>query len=196
MIASIVSPAARAACHFERLYAHDPWHQRRQMHACLMRLSTQLPPRMKINEDDIIEKFIKGGGSGGQKINKTNSLVQLIHKPTDIHIRCQATRSRSQNRTIGRRMLAERIEELEKGTDSRLAIKIDKLKKRKASSMKKKRRKYRESDQARKSEDAATLASTKANHEETPLAELKHTECESDSESLQAHDQHHPRGLG
>lgn len=127
--------------------------------ACRQLLSTtaccalkQLPPRIKINEGDLIENFIKGGGSGGQKINKTNSLVQLIHKPTDIHIRCQATRSRSQNRTIGRRMLAERIEELERGDESRTSIKADKAKKKKASSMKKKRRKYQECGKDERSE--------------------------------------------
>lgn len=103
-----------------------------------------LPPRTKINEEDIIENFIKGGGAGGQKINKTNSLVQLIHRPTNIHIRCQATRSRSQNRTIGRRILAERIEELEKGDQSRTSIKEEKVRKKKASSIKKSRRKYKE----------------------------------------------------
>ena len=102
-----------------------------------------LPPRIQINEKDVTENFIKGGGSGGQKINKTSSKVQLIHHPTGIEVECQATRSRSQNRTLARRILAERIEEQEKGDESRTAIKAKKKQAQKASSMKKKRRKYR-----------------------------------------------------
>ncbi|KAL9087828.1 MAG: hypothetical protein Q9159_003425 [Coniocarpon cinnabarinum] len=90
-----------------------------------------------------MKNFIKGGGSGGQKINKTSSQVQLIHHPTGIHIKCQATRSRSQNRTVARRRLAERIEELQLGDQSRNAIKAEREKKKKANSVKKSKRKYK-----------------------------------------------------
>ena len=105
--------------------------------------SRQLPPRLKINEDDMTENFIKGGGSGGQKINKTNSLVQLLHHPTGLTVRCQASRSRAQNRTTARRILAERLEVLEKGDESRTRIKEERKKRKKRNSTKKKRRKYR-----------------------------------------------------
>ena len=115
----------------------------RRVHTTTPHLAKPLPPRPKINESDITENFIKGGGSGGQKINKTSSQVQLIHHPTGIHIKCQATRSRAQNRTIARRILAERVEELGKGEQSRSAIKAAAVQKRKKSAMKKKRRKYR-----------------------------------------------------
>ena len=115
----------------------------RTLHTTALLLSKPLPPRLKINENEITENFIKGGGSGGQKINKTSSLVQLIHHPTGMHVRCQATRSRAQNRTTARRFLAERIEELQVGEKSRTAIKAERDKKKKASSVKKKRRKYR-----------------------------------------------------
>lgn len=40
-----------------------------------------------LNEDDMEEKFIKGSGPGGQKVNKSNNCVQLIHKPTGIIIK-------------------------------------------------------------------------------------------------------------
>jgi protein subunit release factor B len=40
-----------------------------------------------INELELDEKFIKGGGPGGQKINKTSSCVQLKHIPTGITIK-------------------------------------------------------------------------------------------------------------
>lgn len=55
---------------------------------------------LNIDERDIIEKFILGSGSGGQKINKTSSCVYLKHIPSGIEIKCQRSRSRSQNRLI------------------------------------------------------------------------------------------------
>lgn len=81
--------------------------------------------------------------------NKTNSAVQLIHKPTGIVVKSQATRSRSQNQKIAKEILAAKVEALERGEQSREAIKIALKKKRKASSMKKKRRKYRALEEAK-----------------------------------------------
>lgn len=63
--------------------------------------------RLGIKEDDLIEKFILGSGSGGQKINKTSSCVYLKHIPTQIEINCQQDRSREQNRFLARRQLCE-----------------------------------------------------------------------------------------
>jgi len=64
-----------------------------------------------ILEQDLDEHFIRGSGSGGQKINKTSSCVQLIHPSSGIEIRCQKTRSQADNRYWARRELCERIEE-------------------------------------------------------------------------------------
>ncbi|KAK6004052.1 hypothetical protein QM012_008902 [Aureobasidium pullulans] len=105
-----------------------------------------LPPRPTILESDITEAFLKGTGPGGQKINKTSSAVQLKHLPTGLVIKCQETRSRSQNRKIARRILAERIELLVMGDQSRAALKAEREKKKKASKNKKARRKYRKLD--------------------------------------------------
>jgi len=102
-----------------------------------------LPPRPTVPEDTFTEVFLKGSGPGGQKINKTSSAVQLKHLPTGIVIKSQATRSRSQNRKIARTLLAQKVEVLEKGPESRLAKKEERARKKKASSGKKARRKYR-----------------------------------------------------
>lgn len=107
-----------------------------------------LPPRIVIPETDIEESFLKGTGPGGQKINKTSSAVQLKHLPTGIVVKNQATRSREQNRKNARRILGERLEEMEKGPLSRTALKAEKEKKKKASASKKARRKYRKLDMA------------------------------------------------
>jgi peptide chain release factor len=62
-----------------------------------------------IDDKDLIEKFILGSGSGGQKINKTSSCVYLKHLPTGIEIKCQQDRSREVNRYLARKELCERL---------------------------------------------------------------------------------------
>ncbi|KAH8881508.1 hypothetical protein GQ53DRAFT_612933, partial [Thozetella sp. PMI_491] len=105
---------------------------------------TQMPSRPKPPpENDIDESFLKGSGPGGQKINKTNSAVQLIHKPTGIVVKSQATRSREQNRKIARDLLATRLDDLANGDESRSAIVGGNKKRRADSAAKKSRRKYR-----------------------------------------------------
>ncbi|KAJ5147862.1 uncharacterized protein N7443_000552 [Penicillium atrosanguineum] len=102
-----------------------------------------LPARLKLNDADLTVSYLKGTGPGGQKINKTNSAVQISHKPSGIVIKCQATRSRSQNEKIARSLLADRVEAREKGDKSRVALKAAAAKKKKASKVKKAKRKYR-----------------------------------------------------
>jgi len=67
--------------------------------------------KLEISDDDIIEKFILGSGSGGQKLNKTHSCVYLKHIPTGIEVKCQSERSRATNRYLARRDLVEKIKE-------------------------------------------------------------------------------------
>jgi protein subunit release factor B len=67
--------------------------------------------RLGVKDDDLIEKFILGSGSGGQKINKTSSCVYLKHIPTGVEIKCQRERSREMNRYYARKELCERLEE-------------------------------------------------------------------------------------
>jgi protein subunit release factor B len=64
-----------------------------------------------ISEDDIVEKFIRGSGNGGQKVNKTSSTVYLKHEPTGIEIKCQRERSQSLNRFYARLELCEQIQQ-------------------------------------------------------------------------------------
>jgi len=64
-------------------------------------------------EEDLVEKFIRGTGSGGQKINKTSSCVFLQHPPTGIELKVQRERSREMNRFLAREELCQRLEEKE-----------------------------------------------------------------------------------
>ncbi|CAI5757720.1 unnamed protein product [Candida verbasci] len=106
----------------------------------------KLPPRPKwlIKEDEIKEKFLKGGsGPGGQKINKCNSKVQLTHIPTGIVVTCQATRSQQQNRDKARELLALKLDDLYNAENSRNNIIHDRQLKLKQSKAKKANRKYK-----------------------------------------------------
>ncbi len=64
-----------------------------------------------IHEDDLVEKFIRGTGSGGQKINKTSSCVFLQHPLSGIEVKVQRDRSRESNRLLAREELCQRLEE-------------------------------------------------------------------------------------
>lgn len=66
--------------------------------------------KLRLGEDDLLEKFILGSGSGGQKINKTSSCVYLKHLPSGIEVKCQAHRSREMNRFQARLELCDRLE--------------------------------------------------------------------------------------
>jgi protein subunit release factor B len=84
-----------------------------------------------ILEQDLEEHFIRGSGSGGQKINKTSSCVQLIHRPSGIEIRCQQTRSQADNRYWARRDLCEKIEEQQLGEKSAKQQAFEKIRRQK-----------------------------------------------------------------
>jgi protein subunit release factor B len=114
-----------------------------------------LPPRRKILDNEITEAFLRGTGPGGQKINKTSCAVQLKHLATGIVVKSQHTRSREQNRKYARLLLGERLDELEKGEDSRTAIKMERARVKKASANKKSKRKYKKLDEAKAAADGS-----------------------------------------
>lgn len=129
----------KASASFQQFYPHG---LSKSIYTSSLRAALQLPPRPSVKDDDLEESFLKGSGPGGQKINKTSSAVQLKHLPTGVVVKSQATRSRSQNRKIARRILAEKLEDADKGSESRNALKGEIKRKKKASKMKKARRKY------------------------------------------------------
>lgn len=112
----------------------------------------KLPPRPKwlIVEEELDEKFLKGGsGPGGQKINKTNSKVQLTHKPTGIVVTCQYSRSQELNRKRAREILALKLDELQNPETCRTAVLNTRKTLVKKSKAKKSNRKYKAHDEER-----------------------------------------------
>lgn len=64
---------------------------------------------IEIRDEDIILETFKSSGPGGQHVNKSNTAVRLIHKPTNIVITCQSERSQMQNRRIAERILKSKL---------------------------------------------------------------------------------------
>ena len=93
-----------------------------------------------VYEEDLEESFILGGGPGGQKTNKTSSVVRLSHEPSGLAVKCGETRSRETNRWLARRMLAETI--LEREHVRKSAVRQEREKKRRQ----KRRRSRRQRD--------------------------------------------------
>ncbi len=65
--------------------------------------------KLKVNLEDIEEKYVRGGGRGGQKINKTSNAVQLKHLPSGTMVKYQKHRERSMNRILALRELLEKL---------------------------------------------------------------------------------------
>ena len=84
-----------------------------------------------VYEDDLEESFILGGGPGGQKTNKTSSVVRLSHEPSGVAVKVGESRSREDNRWLARRMLAETILEREHKRKSAARQKAEKIRRQK-----------------------------------------------------------------
>src|SRR6266404_8288106 len=94
----------------------------------------QLEQRMSalgVNEAEIEETFVRSGGPGGQKVNKSSSCVMLLHRPTGLRVKCQATRHQGLNRFLARRLLLDKIEKLRKGYVEAERARIEKIRRQK-----------------------------------------------------------------
>lgn len=81
--------------------------------------------------DQFEEKISKGGGKGGQKINKSVNAVNLKHLPTGISVKVQKFRELWGNKLSAYRLIVGKIEDLKLGKNSSHNLKLLKLKKQK-----------------------------------------------------------------
>ena len=91
----------------------------------------KLMAEASVYEDDLEESFIMGGGPGGQKTNKTSSVVRLSHGPSGVAVKVGESRSREDNRWLARRMLAETIRDNEHKRKSAARQKAEKIRRQK-----------------------------------------------------------------
>jgi peptide chain release factor len=87
--------------------------------------------KLNIRGEDVVERFIRSQGSGGQKVNKTSSAVYLKHLPSGTEVKVQKDRSQSINRFLAWRLLAEKIQALQEGKGRTLA-EAEKIRKQKS----------------------------------------------------------------
>ncbi|MDD5010753.1 MAG: peptide chain release factor-like protein [Phycisphaerae bacterium] len=98
------------------------------------RKTRELEKRMRdcnLSENDLEEKFVRSGGKGGQKVNKTSTCVCLKHIPSGLTVKTQTSRSQGLNRYYARKQLCQLLENKFLGKESPKAKQIEKIRKQK-----------------------------------------------------------------